>query len=516
MTRTAFYYDNRSNLRAVLDPDNGLTYYTYDSLNRMTSVKNPWGEVTQYEYSPGGRLLKRLLGNGTLAYYSYDAVGQVRKVENVKSDLTVISSFGYERKAVGSPMSILREDGSVVYYEYDPKQQLTKETHVDALGVEVYGWTWDYDPAGNRTRQVFNGVETTYQYNAVNELTEETTDGATTYFEYDHNGNTTAQIAPAGTTQYHWDRESLMTQVDLPDDGHSYFAYDADGKRVERRDGAGYTKFAYLPFRLPEVLQERDAADALQAQYTHGTGLEAMRRGSTSSFYHYDWLGSTFDLTDASGTLSDSYLYDAWGNQLATSGATTSPFGYVGRLGYYTEATLGLQYLRARWYQPAAGRFLSTDPVGPASAYRYVGNWPIGAVDPSGMQGGPADVYIEPYYPGRSRRPVPHDDPRVVRPLPSAQPGTPPMILPYRPRMAPDPWYSGTWIPYFWESYWEYYVSDPLAKASESGYSPLGCLVDCLEKAGALRTLQMLSASSPLAALLWQVGTLPKFAYALR
>jgi uncharacterized protein RhaS with RHS repeats len=104
MNRAAFYYDNRSNLKCVLDPDNGLTYYTYDSLNRMTSVRNPWGEVTQYEYGPGGRLLKRILGNGTMAYYSYDAVGQVRKVENVKSDLTVISSFEYERNALGSPL----------------------------------------------------------------------------------------------------------------------------------------------------------------------------------------------------------------------------------------------------------------------------------------------------------------------------------------------------------------------------------------------------------------------------
>ena len=57
MNRTAFYYDNRSNLKCVLDPDNGLTYYTYDSLHRMTSVKDPWGEVTQYESSPGGRWL---------------------------------------------------------------------------------------------------------------------------------------------------------------------------------------------------------------------------------------------------------------------------------------------------------------------------------------------------------------------------------------------------------------------------------------------------------------------------
>jgi RHS repeat-associated protein len=385
MNRTAFYYDTRRNLTCVLDPDNGLTYYTHDASNRMTSVKNPWGEVTQYEYSPGGRLLKRLLGNGTVAYYSHDAVGQVRKVENVKSDLSVISSFEYERNALGSPLSILREDGSVIYYEYDAKQQLTKETHVDPLSQQVYGWTWDYDPAGNRTRQEFNGVETTYSYNAANELTEETTDGDTTYYEYDHNGNTTAKVAPGGTTLYHWDRENLMTQVDLPDGGHNYFAYDADGKRVEKRDGDGYTRFIYQGPDMLKLLQERDESDALRAQYTMGNGLEAMRRDDASSFYHFDWLGSTFELTDETEAVTDAYSYNAWGEVLGRTGTTDNPHVYGGRLRYWSDHGLDLHTLGVRRYRPNIGRFLSVDPVGPDDrGYLYTGNVPVTRVDPSG------------------------------------------------------------------------------------------------------------------------------------
>jgi YD repeat-containing protein len=90
MNRTAFYYDNRSNLKCVLAPDNGLTYYTYDAGNRMTSVKNPWGEVTQYEYSPGGHLLKRILGNATIACRGCDVSRRAYGIEVVRPDLTLI------------------------------------------------------------------------------------------------------------------------------------------------------------------------------------------------------------------------------------------------------------------------------------------------------------------------------------------------------------------------------------------------------------------------------------------
>ena len=67
-----------------------------------------------------------------------------------ESDLSAISGFEYERNSMGTglrrgygghdPVSISREDGWGVYFEYDAKRQLTKKTHRDrqrqlAVGV---------------------------------------------------------------------------------------------------------------------------------------------------------------------------------------------------------------------------------------------------------------------------------------------------------------------------------------------------------------------------------------------
>ena len=48
----------------------------------------------------------------------------------------------------------------------------------------------------------------------------------------------------------------------------------------------------------------------------------------------------------------------------------------------------GLYYVRARWYDPHLGRFVSEDPIGLAgglNVYAYVGNSPLNGTDPSGL-----------------------------------------------------------------------------------------------------------------------------------
>ena len=44
----------------------------------------------------------------------------------------------------------------------------------------------------------------------------------------------------------------------------------------------------------------------------------------------------------------------------------------------------GLYYLRARYYDPTIGRFMSQDPLPAGNPYAYVGNNPVRYVDPSG------------------------------------------------------------------------------------------------------------------------------------
>jgi len=54
------------------------------------------------------------------------------------------------------------------------------------------------------------------------------------------------------------------------------------------------------------------------------------------------------------------------------------------------DPSTGMYYDRARWYNPATGKFLTRDPLGFAGGdvnlYRYVGNGPVVNVDPSGLK----------------------------------------------------------------------------------------------------------------------------------
>jgi len=78
-------------------------------------------------------------------------------------------------------------------------------------------------------------------------------------------------------------------------------------------------------------------------------------------------------MTDTSGATTDTYLYDAWGNELTVTGTSTNPFRWVGRLGYYYDQASGVFYVRARAFDPTTGRWMSADPLffPIANPYRY-------------------------------------------------------------------------------------------------------------------------------------------------
>jgi RHS repeat-associated protein len=89
-------------------------------------------------------------------------------------------------------------------------------------------------------------------------------------------------------------------------------------------------------------------------------------------------------------TIQTSYAYDPYGVTTSAGAATTNTYQFTGRENDGTTA--GLMYYRARYYNPAWGRFVSEDPIGVAGGvnlYGYVGEQPTGAVDPFGFASGP-------------------------------------------------------------------------------------------------------------------------------
>jgi RHS repeat-associated protein len=124
-----------------------------------------------------------------------------------------------------------------------------------------------------------------------------------------------------------------------------------------------------------------------------------MDRTSGEYYYIYDGLGSTRQLTNASGAVTDSYSYDAFGDLTSSPQATPNPYLFNGEC---MDGATGLYYLRARYMNSADGRFLSQDPFAgddgnPVSRHRYLyaSDDPANMTDPGGKEDGDLGEELE-------------------------------------------------------------------------------------------------------------------------
>ncbi len=381
----AYAYDGYGRLTAMTDNEADTTTYEYDNLNRMTLMSSPWAETTLYDYDGAGRLTHRTNGNATTVSYAYDETGRLTSLVNRDSASQVISSNSYALDGVGNRLSNTTQRGTDNYY-YDVKYQLTSATH-PTLTSEAYA----YDAAGNRT--VGHGY-TDWAYNVNNQLTGY--NGVT--YGYDANGNMTSATDAGGTTSYSYDYENRLVQVNFPGSGYAAYKYDGQGRRIEKSVNGVITRYLY---NGSDPIAEYDGAGVLQAKYLHGRGWGeplAMLRGETVYWYHGEGLGSVTEVTDAVEDVVEQYVYDSFGNLHVYDGtgnplsqtAIGNCFTYIGRE-YDNESDL--YYLRARYYSPEKGRFLSRDPIPrgnldlslPLNLYPYANNNPSTLKDPTGL-----------------------------------------------------------------------------------------------------------------------------------
>jgi RHS repeat-associated protein len=140
------------------------------------------------------------------------------------------------------------------------------------------------------------------------------------------------------------------------------------------------------------IVREFDDAGAAVAEYatdpyTYGD-LISQHRDGNSAFHSYDALGSTLALTNSAGTTTDIIAYTAFGEVTEHTGATDSPFQYVGRMGYYHDDCLEDTLVRRRVLRPMFARWTSKDPLVPHDTqthpYLYARNRPSRFGDPSG------------------------------------------------------------------------------------------------------------------------------------
>ncbi|MGD9630854.1 MAG: RHS repeat-associated core domain-containing protein [Pyrinomonadaceae bacterium] len=156
------------------------------------------------------------------------------------------------------------------------------------------------------------------------------------------------------------------------------------GRRVERNRGYG-TERSKFTHDGEDVLTEDTNGTVLK--YQNGPGIDnklSVKQGTTTNYFLADHLGSTNALTDSTGAITASQSYDSFGNPMNSNFPTRYQF-----TGREYDQTTGLQFSRARMYDPKLGRFISEDPIGfeggDVNLYGYLRNKPLSYRDPLGL-----------------------------------------------------------------------------------------------------------------------------------
>ena len=393
--RLTYAYDTLDRRTRLIDADGGRFSYAYDAQNRLTILTNPQSKRSTLGYDALDRLTAQQHGNGSRTSQVFDPAGQLTSLSNLTGASTVVNRFTYGYDPVARRSSVREANGDRTTFAYDPSGQLTRERKSGAVAYDV---TYTYDGAGNRRTQIDTGTRTTYVFDGANQLLTETTSTAHTSYTYDNSGNRTQKNAPAALTDYSWDEDSRLSAV-LPISNPVTLTYNAEGRRVQKVTPTQTTQFLY---DFDKVLQEADGSGSTTHEYTstveqYGNLLSAYD-GTNTGFYTGDALGSTDALLNDSQAATDRYRYRAFGLDDHYQGSSNNVFTFVGKQGYVRDLETDLYFVRARYYDYAAARWLSEDPLGykagDANLYRYCKNDPVNYTDPSGLQQGVPDWLV--------------------------------------------------------------------------------------------------------------------------
>jgi RHS repeat-associated protein len=319
--------------------------------------------------------------NASSEVYQYDNLNRLTRKETYDATGTLIRAYDYTLHTTGRRTRIDESSGRSTTYGYDDLYRLTSENISDSQNGD-YVASYQYDAVGNRTYSTLDGVQTAYTYDDNDRLTQQ---GGTRY-TYDANGNTLSETLDNNTTTYNYNAKNEL--VSMEEGGNTAeYGYNPNGIRTSKTEGGTTTSYIVDENRdYAQVLIEDDGTN--RVSYTYGDDLISQARGGEVYYYHYDGLGSTRSLTDSQGNLANTYDYEAFGEVLNQTGTVENGYLFAGE---QFDSTLDQYYLRARYYNPASGRFTqqdswmgnNSDPI-TLHKYLYANVDPVNNVDPSG------------------------------------------------------------------------------------------------------------------------------------
>jgi len=274
-------------------------------------------------------------------------------------------------------------------YGYDDLSRLSTVNYGD--GEQQ---SYQFDAMGNRTQKwdTITGT-TSYSYNNANMLTAVNSNSYTN----DANGNTLTGGARTNT----WDSFNRMTQSV---DGSNTCQYDYDFNGIRHQQAvtsSGTATTTDYGIDGDNVIREWASSNgSLSPQATYLTGIRGVEykrfdQSGLVDWYINDGLGSVVAEINPNGSVQASQNYDVYGNIRTSSGTSQTTNHFVGNLGHQSDQATGLIYMRARYYDPACGRFISQDPArNGKNWFIYVSNNPVNLVDENGKAGTPPQTIL--------------------------------------------------------------------------------------------------------------------------
>ncbi len=379
---TSWTYDDMGYTSTMTYPESdSILTYTNNALGQVTSIAESAGgangfSISAISYHPSGGLLSYTLGNGVTHTTTRTNSGLPASMTDSKGAATLFAhSYAYDNESNLSNLI----DG------VDPAYNLSAITYDGLNRLKTLTGNWgatnfNYDNLSNITQMKLGAQTLNYVYGATNNRLESTTGSAAFSFQYDSSGN----ITNNGFRVFDYDKQNrLVTSENVS------FIHDGEDLIHSKSVVGEPTKYSLYGANQNILYNFESNGDGTVYYYLNDISVANVKITGTTrtlTYQHNDALGSLAVETNASGTVTKRYHYEPYGFTLEAGQADS--LGFTGQI---YDDDLGLNYMKARYYDPMIGRFYSNDPIGfdvnnPMSFNRfsYANNNPYKYVDKTG------------------------------------------------------------------------------------------------------------------------------------